>query len=74
MRTKVDAQKLVAQKVNIRDLSYFMALFPDHNKGDVESILATMSHQCNVNPNLNKISIFFSIKKQEPQTIKESGN
>jgi hypothetical protein len=51
-----------------------MALFPNHNKGDVESILATMDHQCNVNPNLSKISIVFSIKKQEPQTIKESGN
>jgi hypothetical protein len=51
-----------------------MALFPDHNKGDVESILVTMNHQCNANPNLNKLSIVSYIKKQEPQTIKESGN
>lgn len=51
-----------------------MALFLDHNKGDVKSILVTTNHQCNVNPNLNKLSIVSSIKKQEPQTIKESGN
>jgi hypothetical protein len=74
LKTKIDAQKLVGQKVNIRDLSCFMALFPNHNKGDVESILTIMNHHCNVNPNLSKISIVFSIKKQEPQTIKESGN
>jgi len=51
-----------------------MALFPNHNKGDVKSILVTMNNQCNVNPNFSKLSIVSFIKKQEPQTIKESGN
>jgi hypothetical protein len=51
-----------------------MALFLSHNKGDVKSILVTVNNQCNVNPNLSKLSRVFSIKKQEPQTIKESGN